>query len=127
MIGVAVIGYGYWGPNLVRNLAEIPDARLVSVCDLRQERLASVLARYPTISITDDLAEVLRDPRVDAVAIANVCVRPVEPGIGRCKVFQSPACVNGGDAVCEFLIFEPLVGQDETKFVVSHNSRFWSS
>lgn len=71
MIGIAVIGYGYWGPNLVRNLAEIPDARLLHVCDLRKERLASVQARYPTVSITDDLAEVLRDPRVDAVAIAT--------------------------------------------------------
>ena len=42
MVGVAVVGYGYWGPNLVRNLWEVPDARLVSVCDLRPERLAGV-------------------------------------------------------------------------------------
>jgi len=71
MIGVAVIGYGYWGPNLVRNFMETPNTRLLYVCDLRKERLANVQARYPTVEITDDFEEVLRDPRVDAVAIAT--------------------------------------------------------
>lgn len=71
MIGIAVIGYGYWGPNLVRNIADIPDARLVYVCDLQKDRLAPVEARYPTVAVTDDIDEVLRDPRVDAVAIAT--------------------------------------------------------
>lgn len=71
MIGIAVIGYGYWGPNLVRNIAELPNARLVSVCDLKMDRLQSVKARYPFVDITDDFEEVLRDPRVDAVAIAT--------------------------------------------------------
>ncbi|MFD1329668.1 Gfo/Idh/MocA family protein [Mycoplana ramosa] len=71
MIGIAVIGYGYWGPNLVRNIADIPDARLIYVCDLRKDRLAPVEARYPTVAVTDDIDEVLRDPRVDAVAIAT--------------------------------------------------------
>ncbi|WP_331375984.1 Gfo/Idh/MocA family protein [Sinorhizobium chiapasense] len=71
MIGVAVVGYGYWGPNLVRNFWETPGARLVSVCDLRRDRLATVQTRYPAVDITDDFEEVLRDPRVDAVAIAT--------------------------------------------------------
>ncbi|MDQ0559933.1 putative dehydrogenase [Rhizobium mesoamericanum] len=71
MIGVAVVGYGYWGPNLVRNLAETPGAKLVWVCDLKKDRLAGVQLRYPTVQITDDFDEVLRDPSVDAVAIAT--------------------------------------------------------
>ncbi|NMN73141.1 Gfo/Idh/MocA family oxidoreductase [Rhizobium sp. 57MFTsu3.2] len=71
MIGVAVVGYGYWGPNLVRNLAETPGAKLIWVCDLKKDRLAGVQLRYPTVQITDDFDEVLRDPRVDAVAIAT--------------------------------------------------------
>ncbi|NVP56823.1 Gfo/Idh/MocA family protein [Mycoplana rhizolycopersici] len=71
MIGIAVVGYGYWGPNLVRNLADIPDARLIHVCDIRKERLTPIQARYPTVAVTDDLEEVLRDPRVDAIAIAT--------------------------------------------------------
>jgi predicted dehydrogenase len=69
MIGVAVVGYGYWGPNLVRNLWETPGARLVSVCDLRTERLAGVQTRYPAVEITSDFDNVLKDSRVDAVAI----------------------------------------------------------
>jgi predicted dehydrogenase len=71
VIGFAVVGYGYWGPNLVRNLAETAGARLVSVCDLRMERLAAVQARYPGVAITDDFDDVLRDPRIDAIAIAT--------------------------------------------------------
>jgi predicted dehydrogenase len=71
MIGVAVIGYGYWGPNLVRNFWEVPGARLVSVCDLRTDRLAGVQTRYPAVEITGDIADVLNDTRVDAVAIAT--------------------------------------------------------
>ncbi|MBZ9993080.1 Gfo/Idh/MocA family protein [Mesorhizobium sp. BH1-1-4] len=71
MIGVAVVGYGYWGPNLVRNLAETPGVNLIAVCDLRKERLAPLHSRYPTVSLTDDFEAVLRDPRVDAVAIAT--------------------------------------------------------
>ena len=52
MIGVAVVGYGYWGPNLVRNFAEVPDVRLVWVCDLLPERLAGIRSRYPAVQTT---------------------------------------------------------------------------
>lgn len=71
MIGIAVVGYGYWGPNLVRNISEAAGAHLVSVCDLNVDRLAAVKSRYPAVTITDDFEEVLRDPRVDAIAIAT--------------------------------------------------------
>ena len=71
MIGIAVVGYGYWGPNLVRNFWETPGARLVSVCDLQTERLAGVQSRYPAVEITANFSDVLNDPRVDAVAIAT--------------------------------------------------------
>ena len=71
MIGVAVVGYGYWGPNLVRNLADTPGVNLLAVCDLMKERLAALQSRYPTVKLTDDFEAVLRDPRVDAVAIAT--------------------------------------------------------
>jgi predicted dehydrogenase len=71
MIGVGVVGYGYWGPNLVRNLWEAPGARLLSVCDLRTERLAGVQARYPAVEVTANFADLLNDPRIDAIAIAT--------------------------------------------------------
>jgi predicted dehydrogenase len=71
MIGISVIGYGYWGPNLVRNLSEMPDARLVAVSDLRPERLALINGRYPTVVTTTDWREAIQHPQVDAVIIAT--------------------------------------------------------
>lgn len=71
MIGVGVIGYGYWGPNLVRNLFETGGARVVSVCDLNSARLDAVRNRYPAVTTTTDPGVVIRDPRVDVVVIAT--------------------------------------------------------
>src|SRR5207247_2499350 len=71
MIGIGVIGYGYWGPNLVRNFSEIPGSRVVSVADLRAERLAQVSARYPATKTTNDPRELLSDPSIDAVIVAT--------------------------------------------------------
>jgi predicted dehydrogenase len=71
MIGVAVVGYGYWGPNLVRNFWSVPDARLVSVCDRRPQRLASVTAQFPAVEVTAEYDDLLKDPRVDVIAVAT--------------------------------------------------------
>jgi predicted dehydrogenase len=71
MIGVGVIGYGYWGPNLVRNFAEGPDTRVAAVSDLRPERLEAVRARYPSVRTTTDHLDLIGDPGVDAVAIVT--------------------------------------------------------
>jgi predicted dehydrogenase len=71
MIGVGVIGYGYWGPNLVRNFAEAPGARVVAISDFRPERRDAARARYPAVAISADPAELIRDPAVAAVAIAT--------------------------------------------------------
>jgi predicted dehydrogenase len=71
MIGIGVLGYGYWGPNLVRNFSEIPEARVVKVCDARSERLALVTQRYPSIETTKDYQDLVSDPRIDAILIAT--------------------------------------------------------
>lgn len=68
---IGVIGYGYWGPNLVRNFADTPDAEVVAVADLKQDRLDLVRRRYPAIEVTNDFQRVIRHPQVDAVAIAT--------------------------------------------------------
>lgn len=70
-IGVAVVGAGYWGPNLVRNFASSPHYRLAWLCDIDKSRAVQVLGPYSTVSVTDDLEVVLADERVDAVAIAT--------------------------------------------------------
>ena len=71
MIRVGVIGYGYWGPNLVRNFAEAAGAQVTAVADRRPERLAQAQARYPAIRVTRDHLDVINDPAVDAIAIAT--------------------------------------------------------
>jgi predicted dehydrogenase len=70
-VGVAVVGAGYWGPNLIRNLREIPEAELVLVCDLQAQALEDVRRRHPEIATTQRYAEVLDDPRVEAVVVAT--------------------------------------------------------
>lgn len=70
-VGVGVLGYGYWGPNLVRNFAETAPARLVAVSDLAVDRLAEVHRRYPKVKLTTDFRDVLADRSVDAVVIAT--------------------------------------------------------
>lgn len=70
-IGVAVVGAGYWGPNLVRNVQATPGLRLRHLCDLDLDRARSVLGGYSTVSATASLPEVLADPEVAAVAVAT--------------------------------------------------------
>lgn len=71
MIGVGFVGYGYWGPNLVRNFVDQPSATAVAVCDGRDSRLALVRKRHPHVATTSDFNELLRYPGVDAVVIAT--------------------------------------------------------
>ncbi len=71
MIGIGVIGYGYWGPNLARNFAEAPGSKLVGICDLSEDQLKRAGARYPGIKTTSDPRELINDPNVHALAIAT--------------------------------------------------------
>jgi len=71
MIGIGVIGYGYWGPNLLRNFAEIPDSQVVAVSDLRPEQLTCAQASYPYLKTTTEYCDLLNNPSVDAVVIAT--------------------------------------------------------
>ena len=70
-IGVAVVGAGYWGPNLVRNFQGSPSFHLLWLCDLDLARSQRALGRYSTVEATTDLSVVLADPRVRAVAVAT--------------------------------------------------------
>jgi predicted dehydrogenase len=71
VVNIGVIGYGYWGPNLVRNFSEIPRSQVIAVSDLRPEMLAKVQARYPKIKVTTDCQELFTDPEIDAIAVAT--------------------------------------------------------
>lgn len=66
-----MIGYGYWGPNLVRNFARMPGCRLVGVSDLDASKLAACAQLHPEIRTTTEFRELIESPTVDAVAIAT--------------------------------------------------------
>lgn len=69
-VKIGVIGAGYWGPNLIRNFKEIPQADMKMVVELRQDRLEHIQSRYPEIYVTKDVQE-LFDSDIEAVAIAT--------------------------------------------------------
>jgi predicted dehydrogenase len=70
-VSIAVVGLGYWGPNLARNLQECPHARLAALCDLSGERLERVGRRYPAARCYQSLDMLLDDPEIEAVAVAT--------------------------------------------------------
>ena len=71
MIKVGVIGYGYWGPNLVRNFMTAPGSVVARVCDFREERLAPLQKIYPGLKTCTNSTELINDPQIDAVVIAT--------------------------------------------------------
>ena len=68
---VGVIGYGYWGPNVVRNFYNTPDATVSTVCDLSPKALQRVQRTYPAMGVTSNPDEILNSPNIDAVAIVT--------------------------------------------------------
>jgi predicted dehydrogenase len=70
-VRVGVIGYGYWGPNIVRNLNALDRCNLVSICDANPKALNRAQKTYPALQLTTDVADILRSPDVDAVAIVT--------------------------------------------------------
>jgi len=71
MINIGVIGYGYWGPNLVRNFAELDGATMAAVADLDPKKLEIVKRRYPAAIVTRRFEDLLEDPSIHAIAVAT--------------------------------------------------------
>src|SRR3954454_25353929 len=70
-IGVGVIGYGYWGPNLFRNFVSNSEVRVVGVSDLDHAKLALIKRSHPDVMTSDRYEDLLKDARIDAIAIAT--------------------------------------------------------
>ena len=85
MIRIGIIGYGYWGPNLLRNFSELPGATAVAVADLDAQKLAIVQRRYPAVKTTTNFQELLNDPAIDAIAIATPVSTHFELGMAALK------------------------------------------
>lgn len=108
MINIGVIGYGYWGPNLVRNFAETKDARVTLVSDTKPERLKLVQTRYPTTSVTEKPLELITHPEVDAVVISTPVSTHFELAVqalraGKHVLIEKPmtCTVNEGEKLLE--------------------------
>ncbi len=71
VVGTAIIGYGYWGPNLLRTFNESNRSDVVVCCDMNLKRLRVVKNKYPAIDVTPDYDKVLTNSKVDAVVIAT--------------------------------------------------------
>lgn len=70
-INVAVVGCGYWGPNLIRNFSALPDCQVKYVCDLDAKRLAHMKRLYPGVETTSEFDALIGDKELDAIAIAT--------------------------------------------------------
>ena len=71
MVNIGVIGYGYWGPNIVRNFSSHKDCTVTAVCDNNPGALARVLTQYPNIRLMTNADDIVRSPEIDAVAIVT--------------------------------------------------------
>jgi predicted dehydrogenase len=71
MLKVGVIGYGYWGTNIVRNFHRCIGSRVAMVCDSRQPMLERLCKNYPDIKTTTNAMELIESPEIDAVAVVT--------------------------------------------------------
>jgi predicted dehydrogenase len=71
MLRVGIVGLGYWGPNLLRGLLELPGVDVTYICDLSEERLSAFARRYPGATPTIRYEDLLEDPQLDAIVIAT--------------------------------------------------------
>ena len=71
MVNIGLIGYGYWGPNLLRNFSHLYGCTVKTVADMDEERLKLVSKLYPHVAVCNDANTIFNDPDIDAVVIAT--------------------------------------------------------
>ena len=89
-IRVGAVGCGYWGPNLIRNLRQLPDCDLKVICDSSEQRLSHMRRLHPGVATTHRFEQLLEDAELDAVIIAT----PV-----RFHYEMAKACLEAGKHV----------------------------
>jgi len=102
-LGFGIVGYGYWGPNLARNVADSADFRLVGMCELDEGRIADFKSKFHEIKVDRDFDYMLADPRIDAVAVAtppathfDLAKRALEAG--KHVLVEKPLAVSSAEA-----------------------------
>src|SRR5581483_1256331 len=99
---IAVVGAGYWGPNLVRNFQASPACELRWVCDLDEQRALAAIGRYSTVKVTTSFHDVLDDGEVEAVAIATPAATHCQLataalGAGKHVLIEKPLASSGAE------------------------------
>jgi predicted dehydrogenase len=102
-VRVGVVGLGYWGPNLARNLAAIPGCDLVWLCDSSPRALAELVPSFPRARATGELQELLEDPDLDAVVLATPVPTHAELAVrvaraGKHCFVEKPLATTAADA-----------------------------
>jgi predicted dehydrogenase len=102
-VTVGVVGLGYWGPNLARNFAALPQSELTWVCDGLEDQLTQAAARFPGVRTSTSLDELLADPLLDAVAVATPVPTHAELArrvldAGKHCFVEKPLAVSVGEA-----------------------------
>jgi predicted dehydrogenase len=121
MIHIAIIGYGYWGPNLVRNFAGAEGASIAVVCDLSPQRLGEAKLRHPYLDTTTDFRTVLENPAIDAVALATPVRTHYEFARkalehGKHVIVEKPMAASVAEAEC---LLE-LAAKHDLRLMVNH-------
>jgi predicted dehydrogenase len=106
-VKIAVVGCGYWGPNLIRNFRSLPESNLKMMCDVSDERLKHLRSVYPEVEATADFARVLNGAGIDAVAIATAVklhypMAKASLLAGKHTFIEKPMACSSGE--CEELI-----------------------
>ena len=71
LVRVGIFGYGYWGPNVVRNLHALENCQVVTICDKNPGALKRANRVYPGVHLTTDFSEIMTSPQIDTVAIVT--------------------------------------------------------
>jgi predicted dehydrogenase len=118
---IGIIGAGYWGPNLVRNFALVPNAEVAAIADLQEARRKFIKDRYPTINALADDTQLIGDESIDAVVIAtpvNTHYRLAEAALkaGKHVMLEKPMCASAAE--CDQLI--ELATKSHLTLMVDH-------
>ena len=103
-VGIGVIGYGYWGPNLARNIAEMSDASLVGIADAKPDRQAIAARRHPGVRLVATAEELIADLRIDAIVVATPVKSHFQLAMqalkaGKHVLVEKPICASSDEAL----------------------------
>ena len=71
MLNIAIVGVGYWGPNLVRNFISLKNVNIGAVCDINAERLDFLKSRYPSLNTVSDYDDLIKNEKINAIVLAT--------------------------------------------------------